>query len=169
MFLELIATFFAGFGAAGLVLVVNMLTGGRLPKWAMPVAAGAAMIVLTISNEYTWYGRTVSDLPEGLVAVDTVSRSDWYRPWSFVAPITYRLIAVAPDTARTRDAQPDVKLVDVFMFERWQAGLAAQQLVDCGKPAAAVATPAALEDPSAAAWGPAGASLVDAVCRGAQS
>ncbi|MEL7115964.1 MAG: hypothetical protein AAGP08_10295, partial [Pseudomonadota bacterium] len=74
MFIELIATFVAGLGAAGLVLVINMLTKGRLPKWVMPVAAGAAMIGVAISNEYTWGARTADGLPDGLVVVEEVTR-----------------------------------------------------------------------------------------------
>ena len=70
MFLELIATFAAGAGAAGLVLVLNLMTGGRLPRWAMPVAAGLAMLGVAISNEASWGARTAQGLPEGLVVVD---------------------------------------------------------------------------------------------------
>ena len=40
MFWELIATLMAGFAAAGVVLLLNKILRGRLPKWAMPIAAG---------------------------------------------------------------------------------------------------------------------------------
>jgi hypothetical protein len=60
MFLELIAAFAAAFVAAGIVLAVNMATGGRLPRWAMPVAAGAAMLGYAVWSEYSWFARTRS-------------------------------------------------------------------------------------------------------------
>ena len=65
MFVELIATIFAGIACAGIAMALNRLTGRRLPKWIMPIAAGAGMIGMTISNEYTWFGRTAERLPAG--------------------------------------------------------------------------------------------------------
>ena len=50
MFLELIATVFAGLAMAGVVMLVNRTSGGRLPRWTAPVAAGLAMITATVSN-----------------------------------------------------------------------------------------------------------------------
>ncbi len=70
MFLELIATIVAGIAAAGLMMVITRASGGRLPKWLTPVAAGAAMIAATIANEYGWYGRTADNLPEDFVIVE---------------------------------------------------------------------------------------------------
>ena len=87
MFLELIATFFAGVGAAGLVLLINMITRGRLPKWSMPVAAGLAMIALTVSNEYTWGTRTAEGLPTGVEVIDTVTTTKWYQPRPSYYPV----------------------------------------------------------------------------------
>ena len=72
MFLELIATVFAGLAVAGVVMLVNRMTGGKLPRWFVPVAAGLGMIGTTISNEYSWYDRTVATLPEGLEIAQTV-------------------------------------------------------------------------------------------------
>ncbi len=38
MFFEMVATLVSGFAGAGVVLLLNKISGGRLPKWAMPVA-----------------------------------------------------------------------------------------------------------------------------------
>ncbi|MYF88370.1 MAG: hypothetical protein F4186_02705, partial [Boseongicola sp. SB0676_bin_33] len=86
MLLELMAAFAAGLGAAGLVLMANFMTGGRLPRWSMPVAAGGAMIGMAISSEMTWAARTADGLPEGVAVAETVSASVWYRPWTYVWP-----------------------------------------------------------------------------------
>ena len=80
MFLELIATIVAGIAAAGIMMVITRASGGRLPKWLTPVAAGAAMIAATISNEYGWYGRTSKSLPDEFMIVDTVESKALYRP-----------------------------------------------------------------------------------------
>ncbi len=66
MFLELIATIFAGIACAGVAMLLNLATGRRLPRWILPIAAGAGMIAMTISNEYTWFDRTAERLPDGV-------------------------------------------------------------------------------------------------------
>ncbi|MEP0154063.1 MAG: hypothetical protein ABJE81_05245, partial [Pseudophaeobacter sp.] len=60
MFLELIAVIFAGIAVAGVVMLVNNVTGARLPRWLAPVAAGLAMIGVTVTSEYSWYSRTLA-------------------------------------------------------------------------------------------------------------
>ena len=82
MFVELIATVFAGIACAGVAMLLNIMTGRRLPKWIMPVSAGLGMIAMTISNEYTWFKRTADRLPEGLEIATTVEEQGWLRPWT---------------------------------------------------------------------------------------
>lgn len=166
MFLELIATFAAGLGAAGLVLLVNLATKGRLPRWVMPVAAGAAMIGTTISSEMTWASRTVEGLPEGIAVSDTVTETAWWRPWTYVWPQATRLMAVDTATARSNDAAPETRLVDLYLFARWQAPVKVPQLIDCAAGARADVTDAALADPGAADWRalPDGSDLVKLAC-----
>ncbi|MCB1358100.1 MAG: hypothetical protein KDK53_16970 [Maritimibacter sp.] len=131
MFWELIATLVAGVAAAGVVLALGKLLRGRLPKWLMPVAAGAAMIAMTIYNEYGWFPRTQTGFPEGLEIVETVESRAWYRPWTYVAPYVERFVAVDTVTVRTHPAQPDQKLADVYLFGRWAPVHKLPVLVDC--------------------------------------
>ena len=166
MFLELIATFAAGFGAAGVMLLLNMLTRGRLPRWAMPVAAGLAMIGVTIANEYSWGSRTADALPEGVVVIEDVTQSAWWRPWSYVWPQTVRLMALDTAAIQTRADQPDLKLVDLYLFARWQPPAKAQQLLNCTAALRADATVTALSDPSQATWADADPRMLQQVCEG---
>lgn len=138
MFVELIATLFAGIGAAGLVMVLNQLTGRRLPKWLMPVAAGVGMIAMTISNEYTWFKRTVERLPDGLEIALTVDEQSWLRPWTQLAPYTKRFVAVDVANVRRNTAQPDQRLVDLFFFGRWSPVNQTPVLMDCAGARSAV-------------------------------
>ncbi|MDU8928188.1 hypothetical protein RXV86_12395 [Alisedimentitalea sp. MJ-SS2] len=131
MFLELIATIFAGFAGAGIVLLLNKLTGGRLPKWAMPVAAGAAMIATTIGNEYGWFPRTKSNLPEDVVIIDTVENQAWYRPWTYARPYVERFVALDEASVKTHDNAPDHKLADIYLFGRWSPVHQIPVLADC--------------------------------------
>ncbi|MEP3049548.1 MAG: hypothetical protein ABJL55_16985 [Roseibium sp.] len=131
MFLELIATFVAGVAAAGLVMLVNKTLGGRLPRWFAPVAAGAAMILTTISNEYGWYGRTKDALPDGIVIAQTVESRAFYRPWTYVWPFVERFVAVDTATARSHADQTGIKLADVYFFGRWSTVNKLPVLADC--------------------------------------
>lgn len=131
MFVELIATVFAGIACAGLAMLLNIITGRRLPKWVMPVAAGAGMIGMTISNEYTWFGRTAERLPDGVEIAMTVDEQSWLRPWTQVRPYTKRFAAVDTGTARRNEKLPDQRMADIYFFGRWSPVNQAPMLFDC--------------------------------------
>ncbi|MEL6644972.1 MAG: hypothetical protein AAFQ79_13655 [Pseudomonadota bacterium] len=131
MFLELIATFIAGFAGAGAMMLINRILGGRLPRWLTPVAAGGAMLAATIANEYGWYERTVASMPEGMEVATAVEESAFYRPWTYIAPYTSRFIAVDTASVRTNDALPGQRMVDLVIYGRWAAVTKLQVLVDC--------------------------------------
>lgn len=131
MFFEMVATLVSGFAGAGIVLVLNKISGGRLPKWAMPVGAGLAMIITTVANEYAWYDRTRDTLPEGMTVVDTVESKAIYRPWTYVVPFTERFIAVDEPSLRTHDAKPAMRMADTYFFGRWSAPEKMVMLADC--------------------------------------
>ena len=132
----------------------------------MPVAAGLAMIAVTIANEYSWGPRTAGGLPEGVVVIDDIQQSRWYQPWSYVWPQTVRLMALDTVAVQTRDDAPDVKLVDLYLFARWQPPAKAPQLINCAASQRADATAAALADPSAASWSDATPRLLAEICEG---
>ncbi|MEL7097455.1 MAG: hypothetical protein AAGM84_01375 [Pseudomonadota bacterium] len=138
MFLELIATVFAGIGCAGIALVLNIMTGRRLPKWVMPVAAGLGMIGMTISSEYTWYDRTAARLPEGVEVAMTVEEQSWYRPWTQAFPYTKRFVAVDVAGTRTHPEKPDLRLTDLYFFGRWSPVNLTPMLLDCAGARSAV-------------------------------
>ena len=92
MFFELVATFAAGISAAGLALIANHLTGGRLPRWFLPLAAGGAMRIGTaaaagaVSLAYPdWNGAvlgvaawTLSYAAESAITGWRLRRLGWY-------------------------------------------------------------------------------------------
>lgn len=166
MFLELIATFIAGIGAAGVVLLLNRLTGGRLPSWFVPAAAGLAMIAFTIWSEYSWAGRTMAELPEGLEVISQGERRAAWKPWTYLAPQVDRLAVLDTGSVQTKPEAPDVRLVELYLFARWRATAVTPQLVDCAAGARADVSDVALADPGQAAWIPVGAGdpLVRLAC-----
>lgn len=131
MFIELIATIVAGFAGAGLAMVLNIISGRRLPRWIVPIGAGLAMLATTIVNEYTWFDRTVEGLPEGLTIAQTVDEQSWVRPWTQAFPYTKRFVAVDIANARRNQSLPAQRLADLYFFGRWSPVNKAPMLFDC--------------------------------------
>ncbi|PTW51606.1 hypothetical protein [Rhodovulum kholense] len=166
MYIELIAIIVAGIGTGGLVLVVNRLTGRRLPRFAVPLAAAVAMLAYALWSEHTWGARTVASLPEGVVEVTHVDETIAWKPWTLVAPVTTRLMAANLIGAQSRPDAPEVRLVELYLLARWHAARTVTVLIDCAAPARAEATDATLTDPAVADWQPLapGDPLVRAIC-----
>ncbi len=137
MFWELIATVFAGLGAAGMVLAARALGGRRIPRCTVPVAAGLAMLGFQIHSEYSWYAHQRSLLPDGVVVVSTVEDSTAWRPWSWVIPQTVRFMAVDAAGAAANRHNAEVMLADLYFFERRLAAKRVPQVVHCGQAARA--------------------------------
>lgn len=131
MFFELIATIVAGVAAAGVVMVINKLIGGRIAKWFLPVAAGGAMLGVTIINEYGWFPRNKAGLPEGFVIAETVESKAFYRPWTYAFPYVERFAAIDAGSLKTNEAQPGKRLADVYFFGRWSPVRKLPVLADC--------------------------------------
>lgn len=131
MFVELIATIVAGLAAAGVIMLINKTLRGRLPRWFVPIGAGAAMLLVTISNEYGWYSRTKNALPEGLVIAQTVENKAFFRPWTYVQPFVERFVAIDTLTLQTHPAQPGIRLAEVYFFGRWSPVNKVPVLADC--------------------------------------
>ncbi len=128
MFFDLIAAIFAGFAAAGVVL----LFGRRhLPRWAAPVAAGAAMLGFTVWAEYTWFDRTAGSLPEGVVVTETATKTAFWQPWTYARPMVHRFVALDRAATRRNDKLPTQRLTDLLLFERWAAVNAVPVVFDC--------------------------------------
>ncbi len=130
MFLELIATVFAGLATAGVVMLVGRWIPG-LPRWLTPVAAGAAMIAATIASEYGWYERTRTSLPQEFMVIETVENRALYRPWTYVVPFVDRFAAVDTASIQTHGARPDQRLADLYLLGRWAPVSKLPVAVDC--------------------------------------
>lgn len=149
MFLELVAVIVAGLGAGGIMLLLSRLVPGRLPRWLIPVAAGAAMLAASISLEYTWYPRTAGTLPDGLAVAESVQRAALWRPWTYLAPITDRFVAVDTASLQANRIEDQLWMADLYFYGRWQTVQAVEVMVDC---ATARRADPALGDGSPPVW-----------------
>ena len=152
MFFELVATIAAGIAAAGLALIAGHLSGGRLPRWATPLAAGAAMLGYAIWSEYTWETRTREGLPDGVEVLTTVEETRFWKPWTYVVPQTTRIMVLDRQGVQTNPDADGILLADVYLFARWTPPAKRPQLVDCKAGARADVSGAALADPHLATW-----------------
>ena len=118
MLWELIATVFAGLGAAGIALLLRKLSKNRAPRWLIPVFAGAAMLGFQIQSEYSWYQHTASRLPAGVVVIKKIEQQTALRPWSYLYPQTLRFIAADVNNASQNQLNNQIMLVDLYFFQR---------------------------------------------------
>ena len=140
MLFEFIATIAAAFGMAGLALIIthlSKLAGKRAPKWLIPLFAAVGMFAFQINQEYNWYPQQVAKLPEGVTVVKTAESTEWFRPWSYVKPHTLRFIAADSGNAVVQVDNPNIYLVNLYLFERRRSVQQVPQVIDCAAPARA--------------------------------
>lgn len=172
MWIELVAAVALGAAAAGVVMLLNRLVGGRLPRWATPAATGLAMIGYAVQSEYAWYPRTVAGLPEGVEVLTAVESDALWKPWTYAAPQVLRFAAVDAAGARTNPAAPGMVLAEVYVFERFAPTARAPVLVDCAERRQADVADGVPFDadgvPRPERWSPLpeGAPLLAALCAG---
>jgi hypothetical protein len=140
MFWEFVATIFAGLGAAGLVLILRFATRGKIPRWAIPMSAGAAMIAFQIYSEYTWFSHQKSLLPSDVKVAEAFEESVAWRPWTLVAPQTVRFIAVRLGQGAINRINPELVLAEIYFFERRLSAQRMHQVFHCGMRARAELT-----------------------------
>lgn len=133
MIFELIGTIVAGVVAALLVWAINRTLRGRLPKWLMPAAAGAAMLLATITSEYGWFDRTEAAMPQSMIVAQTIEETSAYRPWTYAVPFVSHFIAVDQATIRTHPDRPDQRIVELVFFGRWARTAKVPALFDCAE------------------------------------
>lgn len=171
MGIELIAAFVAAVACAGLGMMARKLSGGRLPKWITPAAAGAGMIAFAVWSEYDWFGRLEAGLPEGAVIVFRDDAPSLLRPWTMVFPMTTAFTAMDTRRLAPHPDNPDLVLGPVYAFARWQGAREGFMVIDCAARQMAMLTEGVGIDAggklTGAAWTPMGAE--DAVGQAACS
>ena len=131
MLLEFIAAIASGLGVAGVMMAARKLTGHRLPGFLVPASAGVAMIAIMVYFEYSWAWRITDRLPEGVVITAESTDAMWYRPWTYLAPVTFRLVAIDTRRSRLNAAQPNQVMTTVMLLGRWMPIREIPVVYDC--------------------------------------
>ncbi|MAL01464.1 MAG: hypothetical protein CL536_04870 [Alcaligenaceae bacterium] len=133
---DYIAMLAIGVLAACIVFILGRLMrrrGRQLPRWIMPFAIGASVITYSVWNEYTWFNRMQSALPDHVVVVGTGERSMPWAPWTYLAPVVSRFVAVDTAGISRSEMRPELVRIQIFLVERWQATRTAIVAFDCNK------------------------------------
>lgn len=131
MLMDFIATIASGAGMAGCVLILNRLTGKRLPRWILPASIGAAMVIFSIWREYTWYPQVRAQLPEGVVIATAPADRVVYRPWTYIFPLITRFVAVDRTEMFRSESNPDMFVASAVVIQRWTATHRVPMAFDC--------------------------------------
>ncbi len=130
MLFELIAAVVSGVALAGVAMLLRWLSRGLLPKWIVPVMAGLGMLSYSIWSEYSWFDRMNLALP-GIVASWQNEQTAFWRPWSYIKPVTTRFTAVDLKSAKRNPNQPGLVMIDILLLARWQPVTPVKVVFDC--------------------------------------
>jgi len=131
MLMDYIATFAAGLGLVGFVVIVRHLSKGRLPKWTIPASIGLGMLMFSIWNEYTWYTRTTSALPEQVIILSSPVDQVAYRPWTYLFPVSSRFAALDGLGMVKSPGNDNFRLAEVMLVQRWTPTRRVPVAFDC--------------------------------------
>ncbi|MFQ6776570.1 hypothetical protein V6Z69_15315 [Cereibacter sphaeroides] len=171
MVMDLLATLAAGAGLAGIALLLRFLSRRRLPKWIVPIAAGAGMLFFSIWNEYTWYPRVAAALPAEVVMISTPEDRVGLRPWTMLFPVTTRFMALDRTGLLRSESDPGIRRADVVVVQRWHNTQRVPMAFDCeGRRTANLETGSELRPDgtlTGTGWSPVGEEdeLLKAACR----
>lgn len=119
MLIDFIAMACVGGGVAGVVLFLRKIFKDRMPKWTMPAAIGAAMLIFSIWNEYSWFSRVQAALPPEVAMIATPRDTSPMRPWTFLAPPISRFMALDGTVLKTSAENPAIRQAEVMLVQRW--------------------------------------------------
>jgi hypothetical protein len=131
MAIELIAAIVAAITLGLMVWALRRHFGERMPKWSVPFAAALGLIGFTVWSEYDWFARVSGALPDGVEVVSQAAEAQPLRPWTYLAPITTRFVALNLREISVHPKVPTLRVVQVYSFARWRPVEDAMMAVDC--------------------------------------
>ncbi|MDD7969731.1 hypothetical protein [Roseinatronobacter alkalisoli] len=131
MIMEFLAVIVAGFGGFGVAHFLHRISWRSLPDWIAPFGAAGGMLLMVIWLEYTWAGRFEAGLPDDVTVVSKNEVRIWYRPWTYIVPLSTRITAIDNRVRQTNRVNPDLVLTGIVLKERWALTFGFQSLFDC--------------------------------------
>lgn len=119
MIWHLVAVFSAGLGSVGIAFLLRSLSKQKLPKWIIPALAGVGMMSYQIYFEYHWFAYQSNRQPIGAVVTSNQTSQVFWRPWTYIYPMTTVFTVVDTQSMQTRQAK-NLTLVEFieYRFEK---------------------------------------------------
>jgi hypothetical protein len=130
MALELLGSLFVAL-TLGLLVWALRKRLQAIPRWAVPLVAGLGLIGTTVWMEYSWFDRVSRALPAGFAVANAEAGASPLRPWTYVAPMTNRFVALDGTKRASHPERPELIVAPVFGFARWQNPQSSLMVFDC--------------------------------------
>jgi len=104
-----------------------------LPKFLLPMLAGATLLTYNAYMRYTWSDRTVEGFPKEVVLLKEYRSSVIFEPWTYLFPRISHFIAADTTQTRTNPDMPDLIMGSAIMMQEHQSTINMTVLVNCGK------------------------------------
>ena len=131
MFFILIGGLLVAVSAGALASLPYRLAKKPVPRGLMPIIGGISLLVFVLWNDYSWYSRTIAELPERVAVVETFTYSGALQPWTLIKPRINRFTAVDRASIQRNEALPGYVMADIIFVQRYQPTLQARQIFDC--------------------------------------
>ena len=105
--------------------------GRSMPRYLLPMMAATVVIGYGVYAEYTWNARTTGALPASYEVLVRGEERTALAPWTWIWPRAVRLSAIDLDAIRHHPTHPELRLVEVFLLERFHPTRRVRQLVHC--------------------------------------
>ena len=139
MIFTIVGAIVLAIACVGTLLLVFKSFGKKVPKGLVPLVAGLSMAGFAFWEDYSWFGRATSNLPENHVVVSAPKSSDMFRPWSFIVPRTARFIWIDTSKIEKSPTQPDIRLAQLTFTQRYTPNIIVSRFFDCSRAGNAVA------------------------------
>ncbi|WP_299865909.1 hypothetical protein [uncultured Hoeflea sp.] len=140
-FFNILGPIVFGIAVTGVLVFMKRVLKVPLPGWSVPMLAAASIILAHVYNEYSWFDRFSAELPEQVEVVETLTKSSWYEPWSYVRPRVDRFTAIDRNSVQFNPAHPELALGEIILVQRYTPTARALQIADCENGRVADLTP----------------------------
>ncbi|TDH38217.1 hypothetical protein E2A64_03600 [Pseudohoeflea suaedae] len=129
--LNLLGPVLFGIAIAGMLLFAKRVLRVPLPRWALPAGAAIGILAAHLYNEYTWFDRFVSRLPQGVEVIQTGTSKNVLEPWTLAVPKIVRFAAIDRNSVQTNPSLPGMKIGEILLFQRHTPTARILQVADC--------------------------------------
>lgn len=115
MIWHLLAVFIIGLCVGAFAFALRKLSRNTLPSWIIPASAGLGMLGYLAYYDYTWFEFKRSQLPAESVVIAEARDSNFFRPWSYLAPPVSSFVLLDGKVKKTQ--QQGQTLVEYIRYE----------------------------------------------------